>query len=382
MRLLGKILLLCFTLYSLPISAQKHQWAKSLDAFTDSSFGSFFGGGSFNNWHNRYIDFNLPAFSKAEALDLDSANNVYVAGFYRDSMQIDSFTAGNEGNVHLSKFDSRGNHKWTQTILSRKQPVNISDVLVVHANRIIIYGHICYDRLGFTLKLSPNDSIYDNGIDTRKAHYVSFVIEYDSLGNLLYYQKIFEVKYSDLFLLNNNANLLVKDKDNNLIFSALCHRNIPSSTAYTRNGTHSYNNPNLAYSQVLLKYSTDYDSLLWMKNPYDGVITNTLGYSLHIRIKTDTMGNLYLFPSVLEGDQVFLNGITQTVPKYRTLTKNLVKSLLVILNPDGDLLYADFFSSLAGPNDFSSDMIEDIVAIDTNRFYIIGYMSDTLRVAN
>jgi len=350
-RLLLFFLILC----SISTFAQKHQWTKSFENIEES-------------FHvNR----------NANTLSIDSLDNTYVAGFCGDSMLVDTFLLGKAGENYIAKIDFTGKTEWVRTFNANKK-CRVFSVLAVNSNRILVYAGVLFDTLGLTVQFSQNHSLTFSGINPVKSNsnYATFVVEYDSAGNVIATQKIYqESGWSGGLVSNIN---IVKDSKSNLIFSVARWQG--TAQMYTKtnnqgvsgNTTNSSGNPQIR----IIKYNTYFDTILWITNPVDNILNNYLpwGFFSSTSIAIDTMDNVY-WSITVQGALLSFKGVTYNIGTG----SGWRKGILFILNANGQVLYTDFFNEFIS-YPFPRDEIVDIVAIDTNQYYLIGYFMDTLRI--
>jgi gliding motility-associated-like protein len=314
------------------ISAQEHEWANSFLA-------------------KRQIDF--------RGIDIDSNGNSYAIGnYYRDSFFADTFAirANDDANGFISKIDSDGNVKWIRTIYlknSISNNLNFTNVRVLTNNRILACGDF-YAAGNSTqnkvLKISQNDSIVANAILTQSR--VTFAILYDSMGNLLNYQKLIDGR-SSILSTNGSSD---KDKDNNVYIA------IGLVRGFIYNGSDSIPYDFGATQSVVLKYSPNLDSLLWIKN-----ITNNVGFYFR-KLKIGKDNNLYLPSNILGNSSVEIDSVTYNTSDVGN------KGFLIILSPSGDIIHKGFVNQEMN----QGDILTDVDAIDTNRIFVLGVVKDTL----
>jgi len=340
MKRLLLISLLFITHFS---GAQMHEWAKSFTAKQNS-----------NNSHNTVW-----------GLDIDSNNNTYAVGWNRDSFFVDTFMVEAQSNspVFITKLNNDGEVKWVRTMYFKtgmnSNRLHLRSIKVVTSNRIIVYGEFDtnnFGQIGTTLMLSPNDSIVRDL--TVPGFKVLFIAEYDSLGNLVYYQKIAEAGVHG----SSATGRIHKDNDNNIYLLA----NITSANIHSRNSvTHYATQQNNLYNSVILKFSTHFDSLIWIKE-FTATSSNSLGlYAMDI----GRDGNIYIALGLrIQGSHVTIDDSTYVLPS------NVInKSILAVMNTDGEIFHKGYFNTHLN----QSDVVSSIDAIDTNNIYILGILKDT-----
>ncbi|MCO5254080.1 MAG: gliding motility-associated C-terminal domain-containing protein [Bacteroidetes bacterium] len=324
-----------------------HEWAKSFTAKQNSA-----------NSHNTVW-----------GLDIDSNDNSYVVGICRDSFFIDTFKIGVGSQLHhnfgfTAKVNTDGEVQWVRTLYTKRMvakgdaiSLHLSNIRVLTSNRIVVYGRVynASNSDSVAVLLSPNDSLVSGaGTD------MIFIAEYDSLGRLTYYQKIVNA-YSAGAL--NFTGLLEKDKDNNVMLALVMRE----GTIYTRNAGTSFSENFM--TSLLLKYSPNFDSLIWVKQPVTSQTSNSQPFHI-LKIRADLHGNLYVVSKFSESTRE-INGVT-----YSTNLPNngTAKGFLMVYDSVGNVLFADFLHNKLK----QQDNIADIIAIDTGNIYMVGYVEDTL----
>jgi proteasome assembly chaperone (PAC2) family protein len=94
---------------------------------------------------------------------------------------------------------------------SGRATILLTNIKVVTSNRIITYGSFSTGtnpNSGRVLKLSPNDSIV---LSSGNLYGTYFLAEYDSMGNLVYYQKTYEGYSFDIIFINGKFGAQTKE---------------------------------------------------------------------------------------------------------------------------------------------------------------------------
>lgn len=324
-----------------------HEWAKSITSLSSQS--------------------NTVQSNEIEDMDIDSFDNSYVVGTYRDSLSIDSTGVGTFGRNHsafISKFNAKGDVVWLKRIFVpqgqqwQNQNLRLTDVVVVNSNRIVAAGLYAIGTTGSRVfKFSDNDSLVlgTNSMQT------FFMVEYDSLGNVVYFQKTYEGFSFNINFIRSGR--MAVDNNKNLIF-IFQGRN---GTIHTRSGSSSF-----APEPSIVKYSPRFDSIVWIGNPMRN-ITNSSSLVVQ-RVRTDKDGYIYTLYAIGNGTYAF--NTTYQVDITNSGTGSISKTALSIHAPNGDLKYFD----LIHQNPRVCDKVEDILPLDTNNIYLTGYFMDSIKI--
>jgi hypothetical protein len=114
---------------------------------------------------------------------LDSAENVYVTGFFSGSVDFDPGSGRtvkrSDGNIDafLSKFNSNGDFQWVQTWGGREWGDGGKSIVVDNSGNIIVGG-----GFGGTVDFDPGRSV-DNRVSQGDDVVDAFMCMYDSAGN-------------------------------------------------------------------------------------------------------------------------------------------------------------------------------------------------------
>ena len=342
------IIVIGFVCWSLTSYGQTwHEWAKSITSQPSQ---------------------NNTAFNELEDIGLDSFDNSYVVGTYGDSLSIDSTGVGSFGrnvSAYVAKFNAKGDAIWLKRIFvpqgqhqMQNQSLRLTDVAVVNSNRIVAAGLYAIGSQGpRVFKFSDNDSLVLGSNSTQTF----FMVEYDSLGNVVYFQKTYEGFSFDINFIRNGR--MAIDDNKNLIF-VFQGRN---GTIHTRSGSSSF-----TAEPSIVKYSPHFDSIVWIGYPMRNV-TSSSSFFVQ-RVRTDKHGYIYTLYAI--GNGTYALQSTYQVNITNSGKGLLSKTVLSIHAPNGDLKHFD----LIHQNPRVCDKVEDILPLDTNNIYLTGYFMDSIKI--
>lgn len=158
-------------------------------------------------WAKAPVSKSIDGVSVGTAVALDSHDNIYVTGFFGDTISFSSYTLttpnNNSLNAFIAKYDSSGNVLWAeQSAVINQQNIGADGYSVVidaDANAYItgsFYGTVSFGS--FTLK-----SIGEADI---------FLVKYDSNGNVVWAKQSNNIKpksyiYANSLAIDNSANI-------------------------------------------------------------------------------------------------------------------------------------------------------------------------------
>ncbi len=329
---LNKLIFILALFVSQLTIAQNHQWAANLLATPNSTY----------------------SYAVSTAIAIDSLSNNYVIGRFMDTLKIGSknFVSPVPSlySYFFAKFDSDGKLLWLNNIYRPYQTtssaLDIRDVKVLSLNRILISGFFSSS----ILKLSKKDSI----INTSKK-YIGFVAIYDSLGSFIDWIKTFEGTSYGMFA----SESIALDKQGNL-YLLLLKGDETTGSLYYKGGSIPLTS-NIS-NDVLVKYAPDFKSILWYKE-----FPSYQNFRIR-RLRQGNDSNLYISATSIGGK--FILGKTT----YRFPNKH-AKGIMVVLSPKGNYIH----SSCINGDTLQQDNVLDIMAIDTNHIYVIGFVQDSIK---
>ncbi len=213
-----RLTLLLFLIYFSQLKAQNFFWANCLQGKGTSSLTNL-----------------SPGTSICNSIAVDNMNNVYVAGYLNDSVDVDpssstNYLVGGNDDIYFAKYDANGNLIWANVIPSQGWNY-ATDILIDKTNNVIISGH-CSSLADFDP--GPGTLI----LPQQACVAYSYIAKYNSSGNLIW-AKSFGDQYastpSDLAIDNNNNIYITGTFFNTLDFDP------SANTAYLNsNGTGVY----------------------------------------------------------------------------------------------------------------------------------------------
>jgi len=226
-------------------------------------------------------------YSEAEAsfVTTDASGNVYITGFFTDSVSFGSFTlgsVGNAGEVFLVKYDANGNVKWARQSHASGFNGNYNLGLGVSADpsgNIYITGQFQNTTTFGAFSLS-NPAGAANQFGTQGS---VFLVKYDTNGNVLWARQG-AIPSNTCF---NNARAVATDAFNNVFITGAFHDTVSfgSQTLITNSivgeifVTKYDQNGNVLWARQTVNNSTQY----WGNGPIFG---NALA--------TDKHGSVYV----------------------------------------------------------------------------------------
>ena len=310
------------------------------------------------------------AWGYESSVSLDSNHNSYVVGNFKDTLRVGGKTLLSKSkntsipstnyNIFLTKFNQSGTLSWCNSIYSKSASASghalfISNIKVLTNKKILIYGWCGFNSSsGVTLMLSPTDSVVLIRKSTTQG--IGFIATYDSSGKFTSYLKVYDGGNYNM----NNGRMDI-DKQRNIYI-----------TTYATTYAYLFSKKDSIYLGAggnddarIIKYSPNFDSIIWHQSLSTNVGSN---YLRIMKMKVGEDNNLYI-TFLLRG------GVTQTIGKQKfSLTKDLIKGMLSVLTPDGKFIYTGFVNQ----DLFQNDNVVDVVAIDTNRIYVMGYVQDSI----
>jgi gliding motility-associated-like protein len=326
--------------------AQNHEWANHFGNSTNSSV--------------------TPA-----CISIDSNGNSYITGRFGNDFIVDNdtitFTSNySSGSINgfVSSYDNTGKHKWSKSFYmyslnfsgNGSPNINFTDVKAINNNKILVVGDFSSRGTATILKLSNTDSIINN--ETITTARVSFYLMFDSSGNLLDYNKI-----TQGVLINGSIDT---DSDKNIYISYW---------AFSGNIMSKKNTKNINFSittSVLIKFTPDFDSIVWIKN-----IATTSNQAAFItgRVRVGLEdGNIFIANLLSKANTSVTRIEIDGVEYSRFIPQGHNKGFLIVLSPNGDFIHKGFFNSDTSQN----DNISDLIAFDTSRIYITGFVQDSI----
>ena len=331
-----KFLIISFILLSsLTGFSQSHIWAESFSANIGSS---------------------------PMGIAIDANHNSFVPVEFKDTLKIKGKTfvckSDQSGvDVLLTKFDKQGKLTKTNSFYTKKSTGNsflmIKDTKLLSNNKIMVYGYF-YDSK--VLIFSPTDSITNNNREG-----IGFIAMYDSLLNLTEYKVLYKGSVSQSLIYLTTSRQLDKDAQNNLYLNCI----LGNGVIYSKRDSVkvSYSSP----KSIVIKYSPNFDSILWVKELSDKPCDNFI--AMQMRVAKDN--NLYLACNLLGGTQ------TINTKKY-VLRTNFIKGFFIVLSPTGKFIS----SELINKDTTLQESLQDIAAVDTNTIYVCGYARDSIYYGN
>ncbi|MBK9481665.1 MAG: T9SS type A sorting domain-containing protein [Bacteroidetes bacterium] len=279
---------------------------------------------------------------------LDKNNNVYISGFFKDSIKIVNtlLTTKSESNydyskaIFLAKYDSNNSFLWAKKI-AECDTMGIFSFVIDNDNDY-------YFAITYTGKLFfENDSILTKGSSD------IIILKYDTNNNIMFTSNIGNINGEGL---SNNNGVVVDDLNNYII-----------TGSYNSTWTNNYPNYNLVFGSDTITSTTQdifiakYDSFgnsIWVKSfgslDEDGI--SSVDYSNH---------NFYILGG--GGNNINLGGVILSYPiNYYS------KCFMVKLNNDGYTCWAKKFGSSDIPGGFGYVKPTSIVNID-EKIYFTGH---------
>jgi hypothetical protein len=349
------LFILSFVLYSFT-HAQTHEWAEPFVPITINQFN----------------------FVQIKALAIDSKNNSFVVGIYNSDFTINNDTIPLKSNYFngvnncVAKFNSSGNFKWVKTQYlytinssnTSSPPAYFSNINIISDNKILVHGF--FYRGGFSnesnvsavLKLSDTDSIINSSSSSLNA--VGFYVIYDSTGNIVKYNKVFEGNISSSIW---NGQLAIDEQKNIYVLVKGTSGTVYSDKVNTNLNFSTFN-------AVLIKFTADFDSIAWYKTIATHTGTN---YYITSRIRIGLNDNNIYLASLIRMESSGTITI-DSIEYAQYLPNNFTKGLLTILSPSGNFIHNGFINA-----DLSQqDNAFDVIAFDTSRIYITGHVQDSI----
>ncbi|MBT3210363.1 MAG: hypothetical protein HN704_11960 [Bacteroidetes bacterium] len=197
-----------------------------------------------------------------EDIAIDAANNIYITGYFYNSISFDGNLLSNSGgsDIFIAKFDDQGAYQWAQKAGGSGNDISNS-IAIDQSNNAYICGNFQnIANFGFS-------NITSNGSED------IFIAKYNSLGNLQWV-----IDEGGAF--NDAANEITIDISNNIIVTGYFEDSISiGSTNFT-----SFGNKDI----FIAKYHNS-NTFLWAKQA-GGIATDE-----GISISSDQSGNTYVF---------------------------------------------------------------------------------------
>ncbi len=133
---------------------------------------------------------------RANGIDIDSNNNIYVTGVYEGNSTMADNSTIKDDKILTMKFDSNGNHIWTNITNPSFGNDEGKDITVDSNNNVYVAGY-CYGC----------------GNNGSRAYYT---IKFDSQGNHLW------TNINDLTSSLEESNAIISDSENNIYVTGYC----------------------------------------------------------------------------------------------------------------------------------------------------------------
>ncbi|MBX2986210.1 MAG: hypothetical protein KF882_09630, partial [Bacteroidia bacterium] len=319
-------------------------------------------------------------FLPTMAMSLDSNNNSYVLGAFSPDFVIDKDTILHNGggylaNSFVAKFNPSGDVKWVNTMYLYTNSIDPTslrlfayNINTISDNKIIVHGY--FQRGGLAaesnvttiLKLSKTDSIINT--NSNNQNIIGFYAIYDSIGNVIKCNKLFEGGLSSS---NLNGQVAIDDQKNLYILTQI---NKATSGTFFSNKVDTTVSYQANQTMLLVKFTANFDSIAWCK-----VLSTHTGVNYY---KPSRMSiglndnNVYIasFIHTVGSGTITIDSIDYS----QFITNNFTKGFLTVLSPLGNFIHKGFIN-----NDVTQqDNIFDIFAVDTGRIYITGYVQDSM----
>ena len=213
-----------------------------------------------------------PGEDLCQSFDLDNSGNIYLSGYFMDSVDFDPgsgvnfMTSNGSNDIFVSKMDTSGNFIWVRTIGGNS--VDKCNSLIVDSEDNILFA----GTFEGTVDFNPGTGIENH---TSNGEYDIFLAKLDSLGNYIYSKTI---GGSGLDWLQD----IIEDENGNIYSTGFFEDTVdfdPGSNSFTL-----YSNGE--WDAFILKID-NLGNFLWTKS--FGGISKENSYSL----TTDTDGNVY-----------------------------------------------------------------------------------------
>jgi gliding motility-associated-like protein len=332
-------------LFNMTGFAQNHEWAETLEGSTASVYG----------------------------IDIDEADNIYMAGTYRDSLVAKDYilkpirpTLNGTGSF-VCKTNKNGDVKWMRSIEGGSL-MRIMSIKVVTNNKIVVYGTTLINN--FILYFSNIDSIIPP--QSLRTHPALILATYDSSGNLLNYQLVNKQRgfTIGLWAAGTNSTGFVESDTQGNIYISFNYR-ISGNTTFIYSSSDSMqlslpNNFNTSQN-FIAKYNSNFDSIIWIKE-----IANTASSTLSItKLKMGRDNNLYIASNFTPGPSN--RNLVFEDTTYNLPDSTLSKGIAVVMNASGDIIYKGYINQ-----NMRSDYISSIDAVDTSTIFVVGAAKDTI----
>jgi hypothetical protein len=281
-----------------------------------------------------------------EALVTDNIGNIYVTGYFYDTVSFDSqvLKSQYEGETFLVKYDSNGNVLWA------KQSVGI--------NRSDAGGNaIATDKYGYIYVTGNFSDTMSFGAQILRTSYNGdvFIVKYDSNGNVIW------AKEANTLNQNEASSVgICTDKNGNIYLAGYFADTVSFGATTLVSGTKDY-------SIFWAKYDSS-GNVLWAKQSHDLDSMDWYGSAINI----DAGENLYL--TGCKGGVPNFYGNAKIVFDADTLQMNDVASPFFFIKMDtlGKVSNDYLFETLPGGSD------EIPLAIDSSGCYVyLGGDADT-----
>ncbi len=301
----------------------------------------------------------------ARGIAIDGNHNSFIVVEYRDTLKIKTKTFVSKSerrssytdDILLTKFNVQGTLTKYNNIYTKKTTGNsllhFKDIKLLSNNRIMVYGYFYDCKI---LILSATDSITNNSNEGK-----GFIAIYDSSLNLSEYRVLYKASLSPSVLYLTATNQMDLDSKNNFYLNCI----IGNGVFYSKRDS-----VKVSYSStksIVVKYSLNYDSIVWVKELSDKSTDNFIAMRMQVA-KDD---NLYLACNLLGG--------TQTINNKKYIFPNkFYKGLFIVLSPSGRFIS----SELINKDTTLQESLLDIGAADTNNIYVCGYAFDSIYFGN
>ena len=272
---------------------------------------------------------------------LDNSNNVYVTGFFLNSVDFDpgiginNITSLGQKDMFISKFTSNGSYEWTKRI-GGSRSIDPRSIVIDDNDNIYTTGYF-EGTIDFDPNIGIQNLIATVGTDV-------FVSKFDAMGNYIWAKQLGGTSHEDGFS-------IAIDNAGNVLLTGTYRETMdfdPNIGVYNMSGT------GILATPYCLKLDPNGD-FLW------AVQFKGSNHSLATGLATDNVGNVYL-----AGKFQYTTDFNPGAPVSNLSSSGNYDGYLCKLNSNGQ------FDWVFKIGDFKEDYISSVFVDDSNYIYIIG----------